>query len=245
MGAKKKRIKKIKQLIMQRGNPQPCTAKVMFNKTKNFVFKLQHPQEYKVKDTVVNIEYPFSTNLGIGEFNVQLLPLSEKAVQAPKIKLLLDINKQGLLDWPKASLIEYVKKEKKIEPKKETKSDKKKDNKQKKEDDKEDKDKKDEDNDTQMKNEEKPKEEEPKKETETETNDKDENKEKTEDKKKVKKKITRNLMITGNFFNELKASEYNKMFELEANFINVDRIVHETDEAKNDLETYVYDLRDK
>merc|ERR1712228_1048661 len=152
--------------------------------------------------------------------------------------------------------------------KKENKSDKKKDNKQKKEDDKEDKDKKDEDNDTQMKNEEKPKEEEPKKETETETNDKDENKEKTEDKasenkmdvddededdakdkkkekKKVKKKITRNLMITGNFFNELKASEYNKMFELEANFINVDRIVHETDEAKNDLETYVYDLRDK
>merc|ERR1712244_203189 len=59
------------------------------------------------------------------------------------------------------------------------------------------------------------------------------------------KKITRELMITGNFFNQLKTSEYNKMFELEANFINVDRIVHETDEAKNDLETYVYDLRDK
>merc|ERR1712228_342029 len=264
---KEENQKNIEQLIMQRGNPQPCTAKVMFNKTKNFVFKLQHPQEYKVKDTVVNIEYPFSTNLGIGEFNVQLLPLSEKAVQAPKIKLLLDINKQGLLDWPKASLIEYVKKEKKIEPKKENKSDKKKDNKQKKEDDKEDKDKKDDDNDTQMKNE-RPKEEEPKKETETETNDEDENKEKTDDKasenkmdvddededdakdkkkekKKDKKKITRNLMITGNFFNELKASEYNKMFELEANFINVDRIVHETDEAKNDLETWVYDLRDK
>merc|ERR1719361_3287052 len=35
------------------------------------------------------------------------------------------------------------------------------------------------------------------------------------------------------------------MFELEAPFINVDRIVHETDEAKNDLETYVYALRDK
>merc|ERR1712228_551871 len=64
-------------------------------------------------------------------------------------------------------------------------------------------------------------------------------------KKKDKKKITRNLMITGNFFNELSATEYNKMFELEANMINVDRIVHETDEAKNDLETYVYDLRDK
>jgi len=32
---------------------------------------------------------------------------------------------------------------------------------------------------------------------------------------------------------------------LESNFVNVDRIVHETDEAKNDLETYVYDLRDK
>jgi len=70
-------------------------------------------------------------------------------------------------------------------------------------------------------------------------------KDKKKEKKKDKKKITRSLMITGNFFNELKASEYNKMFELEANFINVDRIVHETDEAKNDLETYVYDLRDK
>merc|ERR1712130_775951 len=137
----------IQQLIMQRGNPQPCTAKVMFNKTKNFVFKLQHPTEYTVKDTKVNIEYPFLTNSSIGEFNVQLLPLSENAVQAPKIKLLLDINKQGLLDWPKASLIEYVKKEKKEEPKKEEKD-------KKKDEDNKDKDKKDEDNDTKMKNEE-------------------------------------------------------------------------------------------
>merc|ERR1711902_175737 len=73
----------------------------------------------------------------------------------------------------------------------------------------------------------------------------DEDAKNKKDKKKEKKKITRDLMITGNFFNELKASDYNKMFELEANMINVDRIVHETDEAKNDLETYVYDLRDK
>merc|ERR1712190_625289 len=109
---------------------QPCTAKVMFNKTKNFVFKLQHPTQYNVKDGTVDVQYPFATNLGIGEFSVQLLPLSEKAVQAPKIKLLLDINKQGLLDWPKASLIEYVKRE---EPKKE---EPKKDESAKKEDDK-------------------------------------------------------------------------------------------------------------
>lgn len=53
------------------------------------------------------------------------------------------------------------------------------------------------------------------------------------------------MIITGNFFNELKADQFNKMFELEANFINIDRIVHETDEAKNELETYVYSLRDK
>merc|ERR1712060_774377 len=118
--------KNIEQLIMQRGNPQPCTAKVMFNKTKNFVFQLQHPTQYTTKDCQVNVEYPFATNLGIGEFSVQLLPLSEKAVQAPKIKLLLDINKQGLLDWPKASLIEYVKREPKPEePKKEEKNKKK------------------------------------------------------------------------------------------------------------------------
>merc|ERR1712157_15632 len=78
---------KIETLVMQRGNPQPCTAKVMFNKTKNFVFKLQHPTQYNVKDGTVNVQYPFATNLGIGEFSVQLLPLSEKAMQAPKIKL--------------------------------------------------------------------------------------------------------------------------------------------------------------
>merc|ERR1712130_131651 len=144
---KEENQKNIEQLIMQRGNPQPCTAKVMFNKTKNFIFKLQHPREYKVKDSLVNIEYPFSTNLNIGEFNVQLLPLSEKAVQAPKIKLLLDINKQGLLDWPKASLIEYVKKKRRRNQKKEEKD-------KKKDEDNKDKDKKDEDNDTKMKNEE-------------------------------------------------------------------------------------------
>merc|ERR1712083_1226794 len=223
----------IQQLIMQRGNPQPCTAKVMFNKTKNFVFKLQHPTEYTVKDTKVNIEYPFLTNSSIGEFNVQLLPLSENAVQAPKIKLLLDINKQGLLDWPKASLIEYVKREepKKEEPKKDE-SAKKEDDKSKKTED--DKDKKDEDNDTKMKNEEdkakkeddkeKEKEAPPKKEEEDQKDDKmevdedDDSKDKDKKKKKDKKKITRNLMITGNFFNELKTSEYNKMFELESNF---------------------------
>merc|ERR1712129_451549 len=77
-----------------------------------------------------------------------------------------------------------------------------------------------------------------------EVNEDDKDKD-AKNKKKEKKKITRDLMITGNFFNELKASDYNKMFELESNLINVDRIVHETDEAKNDLETYVYDLRDK
>merc|ERR1712176_1718380 len=82
-------------------------------------------------------------------------------------------------------------------------------------------------------------------ESKMEVDDEDDDENKDKKKKKDKKKITRDLMITGNFFNELKASEYNKMFELEANFINVDRIVHETDEAKNDLETYVYDLRDK
>merc|ERR1712087_461880 len=64
-------------------------------------------------------------------------------------------------------------------------------------------------------------------------------------KKKDKRKVTRSLIITGNFFNELKAEEFNKMFGFEANLINIDRIVHETDEAKNDLETYVYALRDK
>merc|ERR1712176_1309826 len=97
----------------------------------------------------------------------------------------------------------------------------------------------------------KSKEEDKKEDADKESSDKmdvdevDEDAKNKEDKKKEKKKITRDLMITGNFFNELKASDYNKMFELEANLINVDRIVHETDEAKNDLETYVYDLRDK
>merc|ERR1712129_609748 len=82
----------------------------------NFVFSLQHPEEYKTKEASVNVQYPFRTNLSIGQFNVQLVPLSEKAVQPPKVKLLLDINKQGLLDWPKASLIEYVKREPEPEP---------------------------------------------------------------------------------------------------------------------------------
>merc|ERR1712060_441228 len=77
------------------------------------------------KESTVNIIYPFKTNLNIGEFNVQLLPLSDKAVQPPKIKLLLDINKQGLLDWPKASLIEYVKREEKPKEVKKDKDEKK------------------------------------------------------------------------------------------------------------------------
>jgi len=258
----------IEQLIMQRGNPQPCTAKVMFNKTQNFVFSLQHPEEYKTKEASVSVEYPFKTNLNIGEFNVQLVPLSEKAVQPPKVKLLLDINKQGLLDWPKASLIEYVKREPEPEPAKETKpaaDDKAKEadaemaDKAKDGDDKEKSaDGKTEastetattDNDVEM--EDTAKEAADAKEKEKETSmdvDADEDTAVTDKDKKAKKKdkrkVTRSLLITGNFFNELKADEFNKMFALEANLINVDRIVLETDEAKNDLETYMYALRDK
>merc|ERR1712129_183713 len=174
---------------------------------------------------------------------------------------LMGINKQGLLDWPKASLIEYVKREPKVEPKKEEKA--KKDDKKKKKSDKDNKDKdaemtdatKEKATDSDAKPEAddatKTKEEDKKEDADKESTDKmdvdevDEDTKNKKDKKKEKKKITRDLMITGNFFNELKASDYNKMFELEANLINVDRIIHETDEAKNDLETYVYDLRDK
>eukprot|EP01084_Bolivina_argentea_P178299 308216_1 len=258
--------KNIQQLIMKRGDPQPCTAKVMFNKTQNFVFKLQHPEQYEHKKDSVSVTYPFNTNLNIGEFNVQLLPLSEKPVQPPKIKLLLDINKQGLLNWPKASLIEYVKRDPPPPPKEE-KKDKKKAKKENKTDKtaekaKESEKDKAEDTDKEMtdKTAEEAKEsettdstetkEEPKESTPATTDKMDvDNEEETEDKdkkkKKEKKKITRDLIITGSFFNDLKASEFNAMFELEANLINVDRIVHETDEAKNDLETYVYSLRDK
>merc|ERR1711994_1217197 len=93
----------------------------MFGKSKNFAFKLQHPEEYKTKEGTVSVTYPFGTNSSLGEFSVQLVPLTENAVQPPKVKVFLDINKQGLLDWPKASLIEYVKKEPKPEPKVEPK----------------------------------------------------------------------------------------------------------------------------
>merc|ERR1719242_1141112 len=124
---KQEQSQNVEQLVMRRGDPQPCTAKVMFGKSKNFAFKLQHPEEYKTKEGSVKVTYPFGTNLNIGEFSVQLVPLTENAVQPPKVKVFLDINKQGLLDWPKASLIEYVKKEPKPEPKVDAKEDTKKD----------------------------------------------------------------------------------------------------------------------
>jgi len=279
---KQEQPQNVEQLIMRRGDPQPCTAKVMFNKSQNFVFKLQHPDEYKTKEGVVSVTYPFGTNASIGEFSVQLVPLSENAVQPPKVKLLLDINKQGLLDWPKASLIEYVKREQPKEAKKEQKP--KADAKAKEEQSESGKaanaesaDKKEEaapstestqDGDVEMedastseaKEDKSKKEENAKKEDDVKADhggkmEVDEDDEETTEsggkaeekkvKKKDKKKIMRSLLITGNFYNELKASEFNAMFELEAQFMNVDRIVFETDEAKNDLETYVYALRDK
>jgi len=270
----------VEQLIMRRGDPQPCTAKVMFNKSQNFVFSLQHPDEYKTKEGAVSVTYPFGTNAAIGEFSVQLVPLSENAVQPPKVKLLLDINKQGLLDWPKASLIEYVKREQpKVEPKKEEKGKADKGNKEEnaktktesvdtKEEATSPESQSQQDGDVEMNDntasndseqstkdqakaapESDPKEDDAKEDGgKMEVDEDDEDAAKSEDKKvkkKDKKKVTRSLLITGNYHNERKASEFNKMFELEAQFINVDRIVYETDEAKNDLETYVYALRDK
>jgi len=270
---KQEQPQNVEQLVMRRGDPQPCTAKVMFGKSKNFSFKLQHPDEYKTKDGSVSITYPFGTNSSIGEFSVQLVSLTENAVQPPKVKVFLDINKQGLLDWPKASLIEYVKKEPKPEPKVEPKEETKKDQESKPEDvaNGDNTDSKDaaasskaetestEDGDVEMDDGTKSAESAESKKTESDAKPEDDSKEKMEVdeddetaksgdkkvKKKDKKKITRSLLITGNFYNELNAATFNKMFELEAQFINVDRIVFETDEAKNDLETYVYALRDK
>jgi len=279
----------VEQLIMQRGHPQPCTAKVMFNKSKNFVFKLGHPAEFATDDATVSVQYPFATNKAIGEFNVQLVALSENAVQNPKVKLLLDINKQGLLDWPKASLIEYVKREPAPEPKASDKKGADKKGADKKAADKKsaaEESKAAENADAaaeQNTNSENHSEEPPQNASSQDPEDHDvkmedataaaadaadaanaadsgskmevddddaaEPEAKKGDDKKVKKKdkrkVTRSLLITGNFFNELSASAFNAMFELEAALLNVDRIVFETDEAKNDLETYVYALRDK
>ena len=65
---------------------------------------------------------------------------------------------------------------------------------------------------------------------------------KAEKKKKVKKT---NLEFSQSRPLDWNKDEINKEFEAEVAMANVDRVVKETSDMRNELESYIYDMRDK
>ena len=72
----------------------------------------RQPTSVNLKDDAkLTVTYPFDTQREIGTFEVTAVQPSENLVQEPKIKLMLSLNRHGILDRPQATLIEYVKRE--------------------------------------------------------------------------------------------------------------------------------------
>ena len=75
--------------------------------------------------------------------------------------------------------------------------------------------------------------------------------EKPEDKKETPKaepkKKTRStkLNVDASDYNSLTPAQVNQLFEEECQMTNQDRIVRETYEKKNEMESYIYELRGK
>lgn len=273
------------QLVIQRGNPSPCTAKVTFYKDKAFEFRLRQPTTVNLKDDAkLSIAYPFSTQKEIGKFEVGTVKPSENLVSEPKIKLMLSLNRHGILDKPQATLIEYVKREEPVKPpsNEQTKDakDASNENKDSKDasntdnanattddkkndenansndttkpmevDDNENSESKDNQQPTPMDTDENENDKEKEKDKDNDIEMKDNNNNNNEDEKtkqkRLKKKVTRILTINGNFLNEITNKEFNELHELEVQLYTADRVVVETQEKHNELETYVYDMRDK
>jgi len=62
---------------------------------------------------------------------------------------------------------------------------------------------------------------------------------------KPKKTRTTKVTVDLSNFNSLTDKQVQTLFEEEANMANVDRVTHETYEKKNELESYIYDMRNK
>ncbi|ETO08504.1 heat shock protein belonging to the HSP70 family [Reticulomyxa filosa] len=107
-----------RQLVLQRYAPCPCTAKITFHKKESFDVKFEHPQEdSKLEDSEpLKLGYPMKCELGIGDFKIEMVELTPNSVKDPQIKLMLSLNRHGLLEMPQAELIEFINKEPEVKP---------------------------------------------------------------------------------------------------------------------------------
>jgi len=281
------------QLIINRLNPSPCTAKVTFYKTQSFDFKLKLPSKVQVNENnVMNVVFPFSTQRDIGTFSVNIVPLSENLIGDPKIKVLVSLNKHGIVDCPQATLLETVKRieapneqktqlpptdnktgdvsastTKTTEPmdvdQQQQQQEQQQNTSNKNENDLMDVDGAEDDNkeatnkngnsdanvsenkestDNAAKD--------PKDNTNANADNNNQNNNnnansKPEEKKSDKKKIQRNLQVVGKFNNDIPIETFNKWYQFEASLSANDTVIHETHERRNELETYIYKMRNK
>jgi len=253
-----------RQIVLQRHAPSPCTAKITFYKKESFDVTFEHPKdEVKVSENEsINVEYPIKCNLGIGKFRVEMVELSPNPAKEPQIKLMLSLNKHGLLEMPQAELIEFIKTEVETKPEpmdvdkptlekpvqqengtstpaSEEASDATKTNSvpQGNGASQETKNKQDQEM-TDKSNSKGPEKSESKTDSATATAA-------PAKKKKDKKKVVRNLVVTGSFDSQISNQKIREWMDLEVKLANVDRIVKETSDRRNELETYVYDMRSK
>jgi molecular chaperone DnaK (HSP70) len=260
------------QGVLQTGHPLPCTAKVNFKTLESCDFALQQStiiapgtkakskgkkaDESKSDDAEAAlpvspaIDYPMqSSQGGIAQLRLTVPELNADAVSPAKVKMIVELNKNGLIEPPTATLLEWVEKEVKVLVEK--KDDKK---------GKKDKDKESADSAKDV-SAEKPMDvdsEETTESTEASTDDGDAEmpsagddaaaKEEDEPEyriEKKKKKVSTDLTVTGSFVNVIDSRRLDDWQTLEGKMQAMDNIVRETNEMRNSLEAYVYDMRSK
>jgi len=226
-----------RHVVFPRYIPYPHTTKLTIDRIEPLRIAFEHPKD-EVNSSgqkSSQIKYPIHCNLTIGEFQVSMLELSPNAVKEPQIVLKLSLNRHGVLETPQAQLVEFVKRKEENQPElidenmlfntppKEPVDRKKRTTKRKIDENENDEDEEVIDK-SQV--------------SDTEAT------EATYASQKIKK-IVRYLSVTGKFDSEITNQKMKEWMSLETRLAIMDQVVKETNERRNELETYIYNMRNK
>lgn len=208
------------------GNPIPNVKMISFNdRTQPFMLIAK----YKNANTL-----PGFTNPIIGRFIISDMPQAPpaNATKAPKMKVKVKIDMNGILSVSKAEWFQDVKVFEKKETKKDDKKDEKKD------------EKKDDKMDSESTTEEKPKDETAPMETEA-PKDTTEKPTEAEKEEMIEKEVTQRtqLKIQSMFTSGISQTEISTYQETETAMFSQDRMIIETNERRNELEAYILEMR--
>ncbi|ETO28876.1 heat shock protein Hsp70 [Reticulomyxa filosa] len=174
------------------------------------------------------VQLPMKCLSQIAKCKIEVPTLSPNAVEEPQVKLIVSVNRHGLLELPQAQLIEFVETPQTVASGGATASSNNKSG-----------DMNGTDTSPEEKNANGPTQGTENEEKQTEAGVD------TSSKPKSKEKIVRSLSVSGSFDAEIPKDKLREWKELENELATIDNLIKETNEKRNELETYIYDMRNK